>query len=159
VLAIGLVVMALGAGCGSGSTQATGPGGSPPTAAPSLAGSPDPLQPPSHIVAPVTVHSLSTTSTPPAVASGHKRVSAPWTYLGTRNGGKSIVIQFHAGGCQSFSGVQVVPTASAVQVTVWESQPTHPRVCPQFVQVLNGSITLARPIGSRTLLHAPLSRI
>jgi hypothetical protein len=141
------------AGCGASSSA----GQSPAKPLPAIAGSPDPLHTPTNLVSPVAAHDIVTQPEKPRAARGDRLVSIPWTFVGLGNGRRSVTIRFETSGCVSLSKVQLVQATSAVQVTVWANVPSHARVCPQFVRIVNGLVQLSSPLGDRELLHAPVT--
>jgi hypothetical protein len=155
-LAALVIVAAAVAGCGS--TTSTGSvgagGGTTPSAGPTPSGSPDPMQT-QHSVG-GTVRSLPTAIKPlPRTA---KRLSLPWRFLRLTDGGKKVEISLQYGGCTAFSYVQVVQSSSAVQLTAWGSASGDSHaICPAFEAILNGTVTLSAPLGSRQLLHGLVS--
>jgi hypothetical protein len=156
-----ILVAAAVAGCGSTSSSATlGSSGSSPSPVPS--GVPAPIGSPSPD--PLKTHGPSITparvlpTTPPATPSGHM-VSLPWQFLRLANGGKQIEISLDYGGCTSFNYAQVQQGTGSVEVTVWgTSTATSHTICPAFEAILRGSITLDSSLGTRQLLHGPVSR-
>jgi hypothetical protein len=154
-LAALVIVAAAVAGCGSTTSTASigAGGGTNPSAAPRPSGSPDPLQTQRSLGA---VRALPTAVKP--LPRDAKQLSLPWRFLRLTDGGKKVEISLQYGGCTSFNYVQVVQSSSAVQLTVWGSTSgTSHAICPAFEALLNGTVTLSAPLGSRQLLHGQVS--
>jgi hypothetical protein len=160
-LAALVLVAAAVAGCGSTTSTGTagsGPG-SAPSASPTLKGSPDPMKPsPGANGAPVGTLRVLPTTAPRALPHTQKRVSVPWRFVKLTDAGREVEIALQYGGCSSFSYIQVAQDSSAVQLTAWGSVPTSGKtICPAFEAILTGTVTLTAPLGSRELLHGPVS--
>jgi hypothetical protein len=160
------LVTAAVTGCGSassGGTVSVQPGGgtgSQPAPAPAPIGnttpSPDPLrsQPPQAQGSP---HPLASTSD--VLPRGTVTTPIPWRFVATRDGGRTVEIEFEVGGCERFDHVEVSERPASVQIAVLGSSPTdRHQACPAIAQIINGTVSLHRPLGDRTLLHAPVSR-
>jgi hypothetical protein len=155
-LAALVIVAAAVAGCGSttSTTSVGAGGGTTPSAAPRPSGSPDPMQ--TQHSASGTVRALPTAIKP--LPRDAKRLSLPWRFLRMTDGGKKVEISVQYGGCTSFNYVQVVQSSSAVQLTTWGSTSASSHtICPAFEALLNGTVTLSAPLGSRQLLHGLVS--
>jgi hypothetical protein len=156
-----VLVAAAIAGCGSSSSSgALSSGGSSPSPVPS--GLPAPVGSPSPD--PLITHGPSITPsrvlpTAPASAPATQLVSLPWQFLSLADSGRQVVISLDYGGCTAFDYVQVEQTSSSVEITAWgtHSATTH-TVCPAFEAILRGAVALDAPLGSRQLLHGPVSR-
>jgi hypothetical protein len=160
-LATVVLVAAAIAGCGSSSSSGTlGSAGSSPSPVPSglpaPVGSPSPDPLITH--APAITPSRVLSTTPPSTPGKHL-VSLPWQFLTLADGGKQVEISLNYGGCMAFDYVQVQQGASSVEITAWgTSTATSHTVCPAFEAILRGTVALDAPLGSRQLLHAPISR-
>jgi hypothetical protein len=155
-LAALVIVAAAVAGCGSTTSTASvgAGGGTTPSASPTPSGSPDPMQ--TQQAAGGTVRALPTASEP--LQPNARRISLPWRFLRLTDGGKKVEISLQYGGCTSFNYVQVVQGSSAVQLTAWgSSSTTGHTICPAFEALVNGTVTLDAPLGSRQLLHGQVS--
>jgi hypothetical protein len=151
-----VLVAAVAAGCGSATSTAsvTSGGASGSSTSPAPSGSPDPLATQSAPAGPVRALPTSAKS----VLSSQKRISLPWRFVRLTDGGKKVEISLQYGGCMSLSYVQVVQTSGAVQLTVWGTQPKSGKtICPAFEALINGTVTLSAPLGSRQLLHGAIS--
>jgi hypothetical protein len=150
-LAALVIVAAAVAGCGSTTSTASvgAGGGTSPSASPTPSGSPDPMQTQNSVSG--TVRALPTAIKP--LQPNAKRISLPWRFVRMTDGGKKVEISLQYGGCTSFNYVQVVQGSSAVQLTVWGSASSGHTICPAFEAILNGTVTLNAPLGSRQLLH------
>jgi hypothetical protein len=154
-LAALVIVAAAVAGCGSTtSTTSVAAGGGTPSASPRPSGSPDPMQTQRSTIG--AVRALPTAIKPlPRTA---KMISLPWRFVRLIDGGKKIEISLQYGGCTGFNYVQVVQSSTAVQLTAWGSTSGDSHaICPAFEAILNGTVTLSAPLGSRQLLHGLVS--
>jgi hypothetical protein len=149
----GLVLLAaVAAGCGTTTSTATvgSPGSSSPSAGATPAGSPDPLKTQTAPVGSVRV--LPTTATP--LPPSDKPVSLPWRFIRLADGGTKVEISLLYGGCTALNYVQVLQQSSAVEITVWGTEPISSKtICPALEAVVSGTVTLSAPLGSRQLLH------
>jgi hypothetical protein len=155
-LAALVIVAAVVAGCGSTTSTTSGEaaGGAAPSASPTPSGSPDPMQ--TQPSAGGTVRALPTTNKP--LPRTVKKVSLPWRFMRLIDGGKKVEISLQYGGCTGFNYVQVVESSTAVQLTAWGSTSGDSHaICPAFEAILNGTVTLSAPLGSRQLLHGLVS--
>jgi hypothetical protein len=155
-LAALVLVAAAVAGCGSTtSTASTGAAsGVGSSASPAPSGSPDPMQ--TQPAAGGTIRALPTAAKP--LPSSAKPLSLPWRFLRMTDGGKKVEISLQYGGCTAFNYVQVVQGSKAVQLTVWGSTSASTKaICPAFEAIINGTVTLDAPLGSRQLLHGLVS--
>jgi hypothetical protein len=155
-LAALVLVAAAVAGCGSTTSTGTVASGSGNTPAkpPTLSGSPDPMKPPT---GPTGTPRVLPTTPATVVSHTQKRVSLPWRFLKLTDGGRKVEIALQYGGCSSFSYVQVAQQSGAVQLTVWGSGASGKAICPAFEAIVTGTVTLTAPLGSRQLLHGPVS--
>jgi hypothetical protein len=154
-LAALVIVAAAVAGCGSTtSTTSVAAGGGTPSASPRPSGSPDPMQTQRSTIG--AVRALPTAIKPlPRTA---KMISLPWRFVRLIDGGKKVEISLQYGGCTGFNYVQVVESSTAVQLTAWGSTSGDSHaICPAFEAILNGTVTLSAPLGSRQLLHGLVS--
>jgi hypothetical protein len=154
-LAALVIVAAAVAGCGAttSTTSAGAGGGTSSSAAPTPSGSPDPMQTQHSVGA---VRSLPTAIKP--LPRTTKMISLPWRFMRLTDGGKKIEISLQYGGCTAFNYVQVVQSSKAVQLTAWGSTSGDSHaICPAFEAILNGTVTLSAPLGSRQLLHGLVS--
>jgi hypothetical protein len=151
----GLAATGCGASSSGGAADAAPPASGPTQPPPAGSPSPDPLT--TRSVPPIT-NPRALRTTPVDLASGKKLVSIPWQFVALSNSGKTINIQVQYGGCTAFDYVEVQQTSSSVEITAWGSRSTDTHVmCPAFVALLRGTVTLDAPLGSRQLLHAPIS--
>jgi hypothetical protein len=155
-LAALVIVAAAVAGCGSTTspTSVAAGGGTTPSASPRPSGSPDPLQTQPGAIG--AVRALPTAIKPlPRTA---KMISLPWRFVRLTDGGRKVEISLQYGGCTGFNYVQVVESPTAVQLTAWGSTSGDSHaICPAFEAILNGTVTLSAPLGSRQLLHGLVS--
>jgi hypothetical protein len=156
-LAALVIVAAAVAGCGSttSTTSVGAGGGTTSSASPRPSGSPDPMQTQRSVGA---VRALPTAIKP--LPRTTKMISLPWRFMRLTDGGKKIEISLQYGGCTAFNYVQVVQSSKAVQLTAWGSMSGDSHaICPAFEAILNGTVTLGAPLGSRQLLHGLVSMI
>ncbi len=158
-LACFAVLVGVLAGCGSSSTSngsatSTLPGATPPPGA--VVDTPSsPLIPPNGI--PASPKPLA------AVASSdgdHELQSVPWTLAAKRNGGRTLVISYNAGGCNSDGGGRITETSTYVVIATYNvvPKPTAQQMpCPAIAEVIYAAADLKAPLGSRPLYHAPVS--
>lgn len=156
---VNLIAVVAVAGCGSGSTalRPSVPFGSPPASPPAgaVADSGIPVSNP-----PLVARSpLPLSTATPAPDADHELKSVPWTLTGKRDGGRTLVISYSAGGCSTDAGVHVTQTSSYVMVAAYNlvAKPSRtPIPCPQYALLAAGTVILDEPLGNRTLYHAPL---
>jgi hypothetical protein len=155
-LAALVLVAAVVAGCGSttSNSSVTSGGAGSPSASPSPSGSPDPLQTQRSTTSAARV--LPTSAVP--LLRSQKRISLPWRFLRLADGGRKVEISFGYGGCTSFGYVQVNQQPTGVEITVWGAEPISSKaICPALAAIVNGTVTLSAPLGSRQLLHGLVS--
>jgi hypothetical protein len=99
---------------------------------------------------------LPTSAAP--VPATQKRISLPWRFLRLTDGGTKVEISLEHTGCTTFDYVQVAEASSAVEITVWGTRPLSGHtICPALAAIVNGTVTLSAPLGSRQLLHGLVS--
>ena len=82
--------------------------------------------------------------------------STPWQLVSQN--GQALRIRYVAGGsCYRWSGVRVQETAKSVEIWTTTKPPKGDPACLLLLTVSSSTITLRNPLGSRTLLHAPVS--
>lgn len=83
--------------------------------------------------------------------------STPWQLLS--EDGRSLLIKYVAGGgCSSWKGVRVQETSTSVEIWTAVKTSTGPQACSDELRLGASRITLTTPLGSRSLLHAPISK-
>lgn len=82
--------------------------------------------------------------------------STPWELLATEN--DALVIRYVAGGgCSEWAGVRVDETDSTVEIWTTTRPPKGDAACVLNLAIRESVIPLRKPLGSRTLLHAPVT--
>ena len=86
------------------------------------------------------------------------RTSIPWTLQELSTDGRQATIGYQSGGgCTTATGVEVTQSSTGVQLTVWGETSGH-FSCTTQLQHSSVVVILDPPLGSRALLHAPVSR-
>jgi hypothetical protein len=98
--------------------------------------------------------------TPPS--PNHNRaeelISAPWSLNSIRSHGREMVIGYSGSGCRWQAGVTTTETHTYVIITAYDlvPRPTRaPQPCTANLTVEFGFVRLSKPLGGRTLYHAP----
>jgi hypothetical protein len=88
-----------------------------------------------------------------------RMVSMPWRLAALPDGGGSVdlLAMVGDGTCTVPVGVQVAETSDTVQVWIWSRQRAGRGDCAAQGQLQRLLVPLKQPLGSRTLLHAPVS--
>jgi hypothetical protein len=147
--------------------QQAGPSGSPgqspsaasstpvPTLVPQPTGSPTPdARNPQPYSGPAAIPAVTVPS-----AQIPTTLSMQWRLLSVGSDDRTLDILGVAGdgACVIAAGVQVVESAASVEVSMrshWDQAPT---ACPDRLVLTRVLVTLKQPLGTRTLLHAPVS--
>lgn len=115
---------------------------------------------------PDPIGSAARSSAPPAAVAptappgaADRLVSVPWTLVALSDGGQRITVRYQLAGCTRLSHVALAETDRRVELGVQLSDGRDPgRLCPAYVTAALSAVLLARPLGSRTLVHAPSTR-
>lgn len=111
--------------------------------------------PTSHPGAIVVTPQPAITVTPPPE---QVRTSIPWSLQELSTDGRQATIGYQSGGgCTTATGVGVTQSSTSVQLTVW-GETSGQFNCTTQLQHSSVAVTLDPPLGSRALLHAPVSR-
>lgn len=82
--------------------------------------------------------------------------STPWTVVSAA--GTKVTIKFVAGGgCRAWKGVRVRQTARSVEIWTTVKDSGGSQACPAALLIGESTIRLTQPLGTRHLLHAPVS--
>src|SRR5947207_916750 len=108
------------------------------------------------------IHLSKTPFAPPAAVTDRSRelVSVGWTLIAIRSHGRDLVLSYNSGGCDAAAGVTVAQGRQYVMLTAYDLTPKPTKkqlVCPANAVVAVGFVRLAKPLGHRTLYHAPIS--
>lgn len=83
--------------------------------------------------------------------------STPWKPVALD--GRTLTIRYVVGGgCQSFKGVRVRSSEKSVEVWTVVSTDKSAAACTDALALGAARVVLDRPLGDRTLLHAPVSK-
>ncbi|GAA4155650.1 hypothetical protein GCM10022286_04880 [Gryllotalpicola daejeonensis] len=113
-------------------------------------GTPDPIY--DHLT--VQVHAPGPSITASAARS-EKLISMPWVVFAHHDGGRTleIVAATGDGSCVKPAGYRVEQTDSYVELWLYSMRAPAGTRCLPYVTMWRTDITLARPLGGRTLLH------
>ncbi len=83
--------------------------------------------------------------------------STPWRVVS--EGGDQLEIEYIAGGgCSEWKGIRVHETSKRVEIWTAVKTSHASQACPSDLLLGESTIRLAQPLGTRRLLHAPLSK-
>lgn len=138
VVGVGMIAVVAVTGCVQQPLPAT----------PAIVDTPPP-HPPYVAPSPTPVPSLSADQT-------NGLESTPWQAVGVVE--RDITIRYVAGGgCSAFEGVRVVQAAASVEVWTAVRTDHGAQACAAYLAIGATTIHLAAPLGTRALLHAPVS--
>jgi hypothetical protein len=109
------------------------------------------------------VSPTSTTTPTGTTPTGGAETTGPlvesWQLLGVQQDGRVIALSYvGGGGCVVFERLEVEQTATFVRISPIVRRETRPgRACPPLLQSVRTTVKLAVPLGSRPLLHAPVT--
>jgi hypothetical protein len=88
------------------------------------------------------------------VQPGGAKVSQRWNFIKLLNGGRNVLVSYQLGtSCERELGFRVQESGAAVELSSLTEN--HTGMCSQPAPVGYGTVQLSRPLGDRTLLHAP----
>jgi hypothetical protein len=103
---------------------------------------------------------LGPAPTPAVSLSAHDTIgleSTPWEFV--RATGTTLTIRYVAGGgCSAWRGVRVAQAAKSVELWTTVQTDHGQQACADYLATGSATIQLTRPLGSRRLLHAPVSK-
>ncbi|HEX3650661.1 MAG TPA: hypothetical protein VHV49_19730 [Pseudonocardiaceae bacterium] len=146
------------AGSGSGPTigvAAPTPVGQVPPAVSDIPTSPAPSSPPGTAQGGIPGAGKATDVPKAQVDTSHVRTPP----VGVQAAGRKVMFSVGQAGCQDVSGQVTAQTATAVTVNVVTTTTNHAgEVCPMIVREVPVTVTLAAPLGSRTLVFGQVTR-
>jgi hypothetical protein len=152
------LILAMAAGCGGGERR----GGNQPvppaptTTAGEVAAFPDPLRAEARAPAPPAAVAPSA---PSSTTAGIRLLSVPWTLVALSEGRRRVTVRYNVAGCTRLSHLAVRQSSRHVELgVVLADQRGAGRLCPAYVTSALSAVLLERPLGSRTLIHAPSTR-
>jgi hypothetical protein len=135
-----------------GSVPGAVPATTPPTAAPP-ASTPEVIVPPT----PAQPPAGGKATTVPGGQIDASHVTSPPS--GVRAAGRQVTFNAGQAGCQQITGQVAAQTAKAVTVDVITTNTSHGgQVCPMIVRLVPVTVTLAAPLGDRTLVFQQVMR-
>jgi hypothetical protein len=171
-VACGVVVML--AACGPATSQTAGAGSGPTisVAAPSavgsvpasIAGTPPPTAAPPAATTTPGAPPVPVLPTAPAGATAVPKGQVDTSHMntppvGVKAAGRQITFNVGQAGCQHVTGQVAAQTAKAVTVDVVTTNTSHAgQVCPMIVREVLVTVTLAAPLGDRTLVFGQVMR-
>jgi hypothetical protein len=97
--------------------------------------------------------------TPSSTTPGTRLVSVPWTLVALSEGRRRVTVRYNVAGCARLSHVAVRQSSRHVELgVVLADQRGTGRLCPAYVTSALSAVLLERPLGTRTLIHAPSTR-
>jgi hypothetical protein len=150
-----VLVASVAVGCATPSQHATEarPRGETTSTLRQVAAFPDPLGGASRRPAPPAA--VAPTA-PPVTGAGERLLSVPWTLVAVSDGGRRITVRYHIVGCTRLGRVELRESDRSVEVAVVIADHRGGgRICLAYTTSELAAILLARPLGSRTLVHAP----
>ncbi len=137
--------------CVSGCTQSYG--GTPRSLAPDTGAVADPT-----MVASSPAWAQASIQEPVPVVASPGNTHLPWRFVALSADGRRIQVVYVAGGgCTTFVGFVVTEMQAMVTLAATGATDLTQKACSAEAKVGAGSVTLAAPLGTRTLWHAPVS--
>lgn len=111
-----------------------------------------------HLVTRETPWAKDTIQDPATVITTAGNTSLPWLFVSRSTDDRSLRLVWVAGGgCTTFDGVLIKETASTVTITVSGTTDWRAKACAANLLTGGGTVSLASPLGNRTLWHAPVN--